>query len=124
MVLKKIKITAGNITINAELNESKTAQLIWEKLPMDSIVNTWGEEIYFNIPIDADLENAVEVVEIGDLGYWPTGNAFCIFFGNTPVSTETEIRPASAVNPIGEFAGDTDLLKTIRNGEKIKIEKI
>jgi hypothetical protein len=88
-------------------------------------VNTWGDEIYFKIPVTSALdETAREVVEKGDLGYWPTGRAFCIFFGPTPASQGDEIRPASAVNIVGKVEGDTDLFKRVRDGENIKLERI
>ena len=104
---KKIKIKAGNVEADAVLNDSATARKIWEALPIEARANTWGDEIYFAIPVKAPLEkNAQELVEVGDLGYWPSGNAFCIFFGPTPVSRGNEVRPASAVNVIGRVSGD------------------
>jgi hypothetical protein len=121
---KKIVIKSGSLEILAELNDSKTAELVWNALPISSKVNTWGDEIYFSIPVKTGEENGVEVVEIGDIGYWPPGNAFCIFFGRTPVSTPDEIRPASAVNLIGKVIGDPKVLKKIKSGENIIIEQI
>ncbi len=103
----KIKITVGNVVVDAELNDTPTAAGVAEVLPLEATFNTWGEEIYFSIPVDAPLdESAQDVVEIGDLGYWPTGKAFCIFFGLTPMSEPGKIRPASAVNIIGKITGD------------------
>ncbi len=110
--------------MEAELNETKTARLIWEKLPMESKVNTWGEEIYFPIPVVASLENGVEVVKEGDIAYWPEGNCFCIFFGKTPVSTDKEIRPASAVNLVGKILGNPKELKKVKSGEEIIISPL
>jgi uncharacterized protein len=84
---KKIKIKAGAVEAAAILNDSATAQKIWASLPIETRASTWGDEIYFAIPVKAPLEkNAQELVEVGDLGYWPSGNAFCIFFGPTPMS--------------------------------------
>jgi hypothetical protein len=95
---KKIRILASELKVEAELNESKTAQLIWEALPIEAKANLWGEEIYFAIPVKTGLEaGSREVVSAGELGYWPTGHAFCIFFGPTPASRGEEIRAASAV---------------------------
>ncbi|MFC1594019.1 cyclophilin-like fold protein [Candidatus Omnitrophota bacterium] len=121
----EILITAGAVSAPAQLNDSKTAEAIYAALPLESRVNTWGEEIYCNIPVMVDLENdfAKDVVELGALGYWPQGPAFCIFFGQTPVSTPEEIRPATAVNVIGKVKGDVEGFKTIKDGEKIKIVK-
>lgn len=123
-MLKKIKIKAGNVEAEALLNDSPTAEKIWEALPIEAGANTWGDEIYFAIPVKAPLEkNAQEVVEVGDLGYWPTGKAFCIFFGPTPMSRGKEVRPASAVNVIGRISGDARIFKNVPPGAKIKIEK-
>ena len=124
MSQNKIIITAGVIKIEGQLNESITARRIWEILPIKSEVKTWGDEIYFEIPLRMELENPVESVNIGDLGYWPPGNAFCIFFGKTPASTESEIKPASAVSPIGICEEDPIVLRKISDGEKITIEKL
>ncbi len=122
--MKKIKIIVDNINAVAELADSKTSEAIWDALPFENTVNTWGDEIYFEIPVKTALdETAKEVVEKGDLGYWPTGKAFCIFFGPTPVSQGDEIRPASAVNIVGKVIGDTEIFKTVQQGVGIKLEK-
>jgi uncharacterized protein len=121
---KKIKITAGNVAAGAVLNDSPSAQKIWEALPIEAKGDTWGDEIYFGIPVKASLEKtARELVEIGDLGFWPPGNAFCIFFGPTPVSRGSEVRPASAVNVVGRIIGDARVFKKVPSGAKIRIEK-
>ena len=121
---KKILIRAGDVTAQAVLNDSPTAQKIWEILPLEARGNTWGDEIYFAIPVKAPLEKtAQDLVQVGDLGYWPTGNAFCIFFGPTPMSRGDEVRPASAVNVIGKVTGDAKVFKKVASGSKIRIEK-
>ena len=121
---KKIKITVGNIAAKAILNDSPSAQKIWEALPLEAKGDTWGDEIYFGIPVKAPLEkNAQEVVEVGDLGFWPPGHAFCIFFGPTPVSRGNEVRPASAVNVVGRIEGEAKVFKKVSSGAKVKIEK-
>jgi hypothetical protein len=120
---KKIKIRAGNLESGAVLNDSPTAMKIWEALPIEARANTWGDEIYFAIPVKAPLEKtAQELVEVGDLGYWPSGNAFCIFFGPTPLSRGNEVRPASAVNIIGRISGDAKIFKKFASGAKVRIE--
>ncbi|UCD41159.1 MAG: hypothetical protein JSV69_11290, partial [Chloroflexota bacterium] len=97
--MKKITIKFEELTFQAQLNESPTAAEIWKQLPFESRVNTWGEEIYFEIPLDMPQEpDAREVVAVGELGYWPVGRAFCIFFGPTPVSTDEKPRAYSPVN--------------------------
>jgi|TARA_B100001971_G_C18242808_1_gene572052 hypothetical protein len=121
----KIKIKINDIVVEAELNNSKTAEKIYLALPIKGTVNTWGDEIYFEIPVHVELDNtAKEVVELGDLGFWPTGNAFCIFFGKTPISQGAEIRPASAVNIFGKVTRNTEILKQVKSGERILIEKV
>ena len=120
---KKIKIRTGSVEAEAVLNDSATARKVWEALPLEAKVNTWGDEIYFAIPVKAPLEkSAQELVEVGDLGYWPAGNAFCIFFGPTPMSRGNEVRPASAVNVIGRVSGNAGVFKKIPPGSKIRVE--
>jgi len=121
----RIRIRAGHIVLEAELNESPTARAVYEALPLSIPANTWGDEIYFSIPVKQKLDNtAAEVVQVGDLGYWPSGQAFCIFFGPTPVSRGKEIRPASAVNVIGRVAGDARAFKAVKDGALIELEVI
>jgi len=120
----KIRIKAGSVDAEAVLNESPTAKKVWEALPLEARADTWGDEIYFGIPVKSSLEkDAQEVVEVGDLGYWPTGSAFCIFFGPTPMSRGSEVRPASAVNVIGRVSGDARIFKKVPSGVKVRIEK-
>ncbi len=121
--MRKIKIAVGKLEIEAWLNDTKTATKVFDKLPITSMVNTWGDEIYFTIPTDAGPENAKEMVELGDIAYWPPGKAMCIFFGKTPVSKGDEIRPASAVNIIGKVEGDCKVLKKVKEGEEITIRR-
>lgn len=122
--MKRIKITAGNITLEATLADTACVEVIWNILPLSTKINTWGDEIYFSIPIHHELDvTAREVVEVGDLGYWPEGPAFCIFYGPTPISTDKEIRPASAVNIIGKVIGDPISLRTVPPGSTITIEQ-
>ena len=116
----KIKIKIGSLSVEAELNDSPTAKKIVKALPITASFNTWGDEIYFTIPVDAELdEMAQEEVEIGDLGYWPSGNAFCIFFGQTPMSEPGRIVPASAVNIIGRVIGDAKRFKEVVNEKEV-----
>ncbi len=120
----RIKVTVGDVVAFAELNETATAEAIWKALPIEARASTWGDEIYFSIPVYLEEENAQEVVEKGDLGYWPVGNAFCIFFGRTPASRGDEIRPASPVNVFGHVEGDPAIFKTVRGGEKVVLERV
>jgi hypothetical protein len=120
---RRVKVTAGEVEVYGELNETRTADLIWNSLPVESQVNTWGDEVYFSIPVQAELDDSArEVVGLGDMGYWPTGNAFCIFFGPTPNSRGDEIRPASSVNVFGKVVGDPKVLKTVSTGASVRVE--
>ncbi len=124
MSKKRIRITAAPVVMEANLNESRTAQRIWDVLPIEAPGNTWGDEIYFSIPVEAETDNAQEVVELGELAYWPPGTAFCIFFGPTPMSRGAEIRPASPVNVVGKLIGDPEMFKQVNNGTIVTIEQI
>jgi hypothetical protein len=98
--------------------------LIWEALPIEGKANLWGEEIYFSIPVKTSQEKgARDVVSSGELGYWPPGHAFCIFFGPTPASRGDEIRAASAVNIIGKVLSDAKVFLKAKDGERIRLEK-
>ena len=119
----KIKIVIGELSVEAELNDSPTALKIAEVLPIETSFSTWGDEIYFAIPVDAPLEDtAREEVDMGDLGYWPTGKAFCIFFGETPVSPPGKIVPASAVNIIGRVLEDAGQFKGVMHAPSVRLE--
>ena len=121
--MRKIRISAGDISAIAILNDGPTADAIWDALPIEGRANTWGDEIYFDIPVHMGEEDgASEVVQVGDLGYWPTGNAFCIFFGLTPVSRGNEIRAASAVNIFGQIEGEATVFKGVSSGDRINVE--
>jgi hypothetical protein len=120
---RKIRIKAGSILVTAELNETRTAEAVWQALPITGRANRWGEEIYFSIPVSLEEEDAREVVSAGDLGYWPPGSAFCIFFGPTPMSRGQEIRAASPVNVFGKITGDARVLKRVTSGTEITITK-
>jgi hypothetical protein len=119
----QIKITASGIETEGILNDTKTATLICNALPITGRVNWWGEEIYFTISVRTGLEDGKETVNLGDIAYWPEGPALCLFLGKTPVSKGNEIRPASAVNIIGRLADVKALLGKVKQGEKITIRK-
>jgi hypothetical protein len=121
----RIKIMVGELTLTGELNDSPTAAQVLEALPLEASGSTWGDEIYFDIPVNADLgPDAQEAVELGDLAYWPPGTAFCVFYGKTPVSTSTDIRPASPVTVIGKLIDDCEVLKGTPSGVTVRVEKI
>ena len=118
--MRMITITAGGVSFKAELNDGASAQRIWDALPIEGEANTWGEEIYFQIPVKIAREpDARADVSVGELGYWAPGEAFCIFFGRTPASTGDAPRAASAVNIVGKVAGDATRFKVVRDGERV-----
>jgi hypothetical protein len=121
---RRIRIKAGAVEVAAELNDTGTAQAIWDALPITGRGNRWGEEIYFSIPVNLEAENAREVVASGELGYWPPGTAFCIFFGPTPMSRGEEIRPASPVNVFGKVIGDATVFKQVASGTEVSVERL
>lgn len=121
---RTIRITAGNVTMDAMLNDTATASQIWDSLPISARANIWGDEIYFAIPVHRDEEDAKATVGVGDLGYWPPGNAFCIFYGPTPMSRGDEITPASPVNIVGKVVGDAKLFKQVTSSTKVTITAV
>jgi hypothetical protein len=115
--------TVGHVLL-AELNDSPTAQAIAAAIPIQGHVNRWGEEIYFWVPVQQPLApDAKEEMDIGELGYWPPGSAFCIFFGPTPASRSNQPRAASPVNPIGQVLDDATVLKDVPQGARILLER-
>lgn len=118
----KLRIKAGEISATATLNDSATASAIWGALPIEARANRWGDEIYFAIPVRMPVDHGQTVVQLGDVAYWPPGHAFCIFFGPTPVSRGDEIRPASAVNVVGQLDGDPLSFRRVDDGARVILE--
>ncbi len=122
--MRVIRIRAGDIEQEAELNSSRTAQLIWDALPLDAAGSRWGDEIYFSIPVQAGTEHGQATVEAGDLGYWEPGSAFCIFWGPTPASRGDEIRPYSPVTVFGKLRGDPRAFDGFASGTRVRVERV
>ncbi|MEE9275395.1 MAG: cyclophilin-like fold protein [bacterium] len=121
---RKIKILAGDLEAGAVLAEGPTADLLWEALPIEGRASTWGEEIYFAIPLEAPQEGgAREEMAPGEIAYWPPGKAFCIFFGPTPASTGEAPRAASPVNPLGRVEGDPKRFLSVADGAAVRLER-
>jgi hypothetical protein len=119
----KMMIRVGSLSMEVSLDDTPTARQIVSALPIRTTFKTWGDEIYFGIPVEAELDaTAREVVDLGEVGYWPPGNAFCIFFGPTPMSQPGEIRAASAVNIVGRVIGDATQLKQVMQAPEILLE--
>lgn len=120
---KDIKIVVGGIEAEGTLNDSKTAKVVYDALPITSNVNLWGDEIYFYVTLKTGVEDGKETVALGDIAYWPPGPALCIFLGKTPISRGNEIRPASAVNVIGKIKDINAPLRKVKDGEKITVKR-
>ena len=122
---RKITVTAGSVLVAATLNDSSTAEALWNALPLEASANTWGDEIYFRVAVQVDEEDgASDVVNMGALAYWPPGQVLCLFFGPTPASRGDEIRAASAVNVIGSIEGDATVLKHVESGARVVVSRV
>ena len=119
-----ITITSGEVAVTARLVESETAELVWDALPLEATVSTWGDEIYFRTPVSAgESPDSRAVQEVGAVAYWPSGQALCLFFGPTPASTGNEPRAISPVNPVGMIEDDPQVLRSIGQGAGILVER-
>jgi hypothetical protein len=122
----KLIITGDRIgKIEAELAEinPKTKEAILNALPFQGEANVWGDEIYFNIPVSEDEETSQQEMEVGDIAFWPMGNAMCIFFGKTPVSDTEKPMAYSPVNRFARILGDAKVFKKIENGDVITVNR-
>jgi hypothetical protein len=124
MTQRRIRISAGGLVVGGTLNDSPMADELWNGLPITAQAQTWGDEIYFSTALVApsNAGQGVETVSMGAIGYWPPGQALCLFFGPTPMSRGDEIRPASAVHLIGMLEGDPKVLKKVAAGASIAVE--
>lgn len=119
-----VTIEVGGVRVEADLNDSDCALKILDVLPIETAFNTWGEEFYFEVPVDAPLDStATKKVKVGDIGYWPPGRAIAIFFGPTPASTGEDPVPASEVNIIGAIRGDARVLVGAMDAGSIRLKK-
>jgi hypothetical protein len=109
-----ILVPEAGVALTAALNDSDTATAIWDALPIESPAQTWGDEVYFTVPVERGPEDPQATVELGAIGYWPPGSAVCLFFGQQPVS---------AVNPLGAIGGDPTALEAVRDGHVVRLER-
>ncbi len=120
----EVKVIFNNeLVLDAELNDTATAKAVYDSLPLKGKGNTWGEEIYFSSNVEANEEDPREVLEVGDIAYWPPLKAICFFYGPTPASQGEEIRAAGPVNVIGKLKGDFSSLKELQGSIAVYIEK-
>src|SRR3954454_5887860 len=119
-----VRITAGSVTCTAKLEPNRTAWAIWNALPIEGHANVWGDEIYFEIPVDLAEDEAHAEVAVGDLAYWPPGSALCIFWGPTPASTGREPRAASPVNVFGKIDKGAKDFGAVKGGTLVRIEQL
>jgi len=120
----QIEITIGEVTVNAELSDTACAQAITESLPIEARPNVWGDEFYFTIQVNMHLdETATTRIAVGDIGFWPPGNALAIFFGPTPMSSGPDPVPASDVNMVGKIIGDATSLRKAKGASMIRIDR-
>jgi len=121
----QIEISAGDVVVTAVLNGTDTADELWDVLPITGRAQTWGDEIHFSIPVSAEEEaDAQETVEMGAVAYWPPGSALCLFWGPTPMSAPGEIRPAAAVNVMGQIDGDPTVLGGVADGAEVVVSRL
>jgi len=113
---------AGAVVVELTGRNPRTVEALLRALPFESVARRWGDEVYFATPAEASEEEVSEVVEVGDVAYWPPGRALCLFFGPTPVSGPGEIRPASPVNVIGRIIVGLEILRSVRDGERVRVE--
>ncbi|MEK7351787.1 MAG: cyclophilin-like fold protein [Nitrospirota bacterium] len=121
----KIRITVGSVQLDAELKSTKTAKEVYAALPVESPVNTWGEEFYFKLAgVKDHRETATSQVKVGDVAFWGAGQVLAIFFGRTPMSMGQDPVPADRVNVIGRIIGDASVLRRVMDASTIRITKI
>ena len=119
---EQVSIEVGGVRLAAELDDSPTANAILAALPLGGTVHRWGDEVYFELPVHVDRAlDARAQMAVGELAFWPDGDAFCIFFGPTPVSVAGEPRAYSPVNPFGSVVGDATLLRAAHEGDAVRV---
>lgn len=120
--MRKVRLISGAVSVTATLRDTPTADAIWAALPIDSTAMTWGEEVYFSTPVKcAGDDTAKDVMQLGEIAYWPDGHAIAIGFGPTPISRGDEIRLASPSNVWADAEGDVRAFAAVSSGEPIQV---
>ena len=123
--MARIRFDFGSLTLDAELLDTPTAAAIAAALPLTSSVLTWGEEVYFDVPVDMEREkDAHAVITPGEIAYWPQGPSIAIGFGRTPISKGDETRLASPCNVFAKALGNVKTLAKIRTGTEVKVSRL
>jgi len=123
--MARIRFDFGMLTLEAELLNTPTAKAIVAALPISSSVLTWGEEVYFDVPVNVALEpDARAVIVPGEIAYWPQGPAIAIGFGRTPISKGSETRLASPCNVFAKARGDMKTLGKVKTGVKVDVSLV
>jgi hypothetical protein len=118
-------IRVGAVRLRARLSDSPTADAVWQALPLSGAAQRWGDEVYFLVPMHVEqAPDAREEMAVGELGFWPVGDAVCIFFGPTPVSRAGEPRAYSPVNPFGRIESDPTVLRAVADGDPVVVEAL
>ena len=123
--MARIRFDFGVLTLDAELLDTPTAKAVAAVLPLASSVLTWGEEVYFDVPVEVAREaDARAVITPGEIAYWPQGPAIAIGFGRTPLSKGNETRLASACNVFARALGNVALLGKVKTGTEVKVSRV
>lgn len=121
---KRIRISVGGVTVEAELKANKTAEAVYAALPVEAELNVWGEEFFFKLPGVKDFrETATTKVAVGDVAYWGMGGVLALFFGRTPMSLGPDPVPADRVNVVGRIVGDATVLRQAMGASRIRVDK-
>ena len=123
--MTRIRFDFGTLTLDAELLDTPTAKAIAAALPISSAVLTWGEEVYFDVPMEVAREpDARAVITPGEIAYWPQGSAIAIGFGRTPISKGNETRLASPCNVFAKALSSVKLLGKVKTGTKVEVTMV
>ncbi|NLE94164.1 MAG: hypothetical protein GX600_00580 [Dehalococcoidia bacterium] len=120
---RRVRISSDTVAAYATLNDTNVADAVWNAMPLEVRMRTWGDELYGPVPLSLQLEAPQEEVELGDLAFWPPGHALCIFFGLTPASTGDKPRAASNVTVFGRVESDPGVFRLVQDGQKLRFEQ-